>query len=417
MLAAVVLRFQNWNKKNGKAIYKERIVMRKIVWVKNIKHILTLFCAFILLSANAQDKNWSLSGYVSGMPSLIVQQDDTWWQGLVHNRLNFNWQVTEHLLFDAGMRNRFIAGSEAMISPESISADAGLMDLSWNWFDVETRHATSLLNTAFDRLNITFEKNKWKLQLGRQRINWGQTFVWNPNDIFNTYSFFDFDYPERTGCDAFRTTYYHNSTSSSEIAVSANHDNKVTAALLHRWNRRNVDYQFSAGVLTENDFVIGGALTSDVKGLNFRSEFSYFHPVKNLTDTSGIVAVSIGADYIFSNSLMLQTEILYNNVSKAFSDNGLMGLYSAPLSAKYLSICNWNVFAQASYPITPRLNGSLSSMYFVDIKSCYAGFSLDYSVIENLDFSFIAQYFSAFGNSKLGNMQVLLGFARLKYSF
>jgi len=162
---------------------------------------------------------------------------------------------------------------------------------------------------------------------------------------------------------------------------------------------------------------LGGALTSDVKGLNFRSELSYFHPIKSLADTSGIVAVSVGTDYVFSNSLMLQTEVLYNNVSKAFSDNGLMGLYSAPLSAKNLSICNWNVFAQASYPITPRLNGSLSSMYFVDVQSCYAGLSLDYSVIENLDFSFIAQFFSTLRNSKIGDMQVLLGFARLKFSF
>jgi len=286
--------------------------------------------------------------------------------------------------------------------------------LSWNW--VETDNYPSLLNTTFDRLNITFEKNKWKLQLGRQRINWGQTFVWNPNDLFNTYSFFDFDYPERPGCDAFRTTYYHSETSSSELAVSANHENKVTAALMHRWNSNHVDYQIIAGSLAETDLVLGGALTSDIKGLNFRGEFSYFHPIKNLTDTSGIVAVSTGADYIFSNSLMLQTEVLYNNVS---SNNGygLLAMYAAPLSAKNLSICKWNVFVNATYPITPRLNGSLSSMYFVDIKSCYAGFSLDYSIIENLDFSFFTQYFSTFGNSQPGNMQVLLGFARLKYSF
>jgi hypothetical protein len=340
----------------------------------------------------------STSGYVSGMPSLIVQQPggDISWQIPIHNRLNFGYQITDYLRVDAGMRNRFITV-------------------------VETGQDPSLrVNVSFDRLHATFEKNKWKLQAGRQRINWGQTLVWNPNDIFNTYSFFDFDYPERPGCDAFRATYYHSATASSELAASVNHDSKFTTALLHRWNRNNVDYQLIAGEYAETDLVFGGALTSDFSGLNFRSEISYFHPIKNLADTSGIVAASVGADYIFSNSLMLQTEILYNNAGKLVSGNGgngLMGLYSAPLSAKYLSICNWNVFVQASYPITPRLNGSLSSMYFIDIQSCYAGLSLDYSVVENLDFSFIAQYFSSFGNSKIGNMQVLLGFARLKYSF
>jgi hypothetical protein len=99
------------------------------------------------------------------------------------------------------------------------------------------------------------------------------------------------------------------------------------------------------------------------------------------------------------------------------SGGGLIEMYSAPLSAKYLSISDWNIFINASYPVTPRLSGSLSSMYFVDIQSCYAGLSMDYSVIENLDFSFIAQYFSTVGNSNIGNMQLLMAFARLKYSF
>jgi len=361
-----------------------------------------------------------LSGYVTGMPSLIVLKPDTetWSQILFHNRLNFDWQMSEHFRVDAGMRNRFMIGSEALINPESIGYDAGLVDLSWNWMVVETWRAASLLgNTSFDRLNVTYEKNNWKLQAGRQRINWGQTFVWNPNDIFNTYSFFDFDYPERPGCDAFRTTYYHNATSLSELAVSSR-DNRITAAMLHRWNRKNIDYQLIAGLFAETDIVVGGALTSDYKGLNYRSELSYFHPIscRDVACRVSTIAVSVGGDYIFSNSLMLQAEILYNNVSSG-NENGLFDIFGASPSAKKLSFSDWNIFASASYPITPRLNGSLSGMYFVDIKSCYAGLTLDFSVIENLDFSFIAQNFFTFGNSVIGNMQMLMGFARLKYSF
>jgi hypothetical protein len=144
--------------------------------------------------------------------------------------------------------------------------------------------------------------------------------------------------------------------------------------------------------------------------LNLRGEFSYFHPLKHVADLSGIVAASLGADYIFSNSLMLQTEALYNNSGKSSSVNGIMGMYAAPLSAKNLSVSEWNLFSQVSYPLTPRLNGSLSSICFIDIKSCYAGLSLDFSVIENLDLSFIAKYFFLKGH-------VLMGFGRLKYSF
>ena len=369
---------------------------------------LILGCLLFHSSLSAQQ----LSGYLTVMPSLIVlqPQDEAWWQTLAHNRLNFGWQMSPHLRMDAGVRNRFIAGSEMLIDPEGISHDQGLLDLSWNWASGKN----ALFNSAFDRLNVTYEKDKWKLQLGRQRINWGQTFVWNANDIFNTYSFFDFDYPERPGCDAFRATFYGSATSQTELAVSYRND-KATAAMMHRWNHNMVDYQLIAGLHAESDIVIGGALTSDFRGLNYRTEMSYFHPVKNAADTSGIVAVSVGADYFFGNSLMLQTEILYNSTGKSGDFMDMMG--AASLSAKRMSICEWNIFVNASYPITPRLNGSLSGMYFVDINLCYAGFTLDYSVIENLDFSVITQFFSTIGNSEIGKMQMLMGFARLKYSF
>ena len=387
--------------------------------MRHVKSIFVSICSLILISANAQEKKLSVSGYVSAMPSIIVQQQaetDIWWQGLVHNRLNFSGQIHKYFRVDVGMRNRFITGSEILLNPQGISYDAGWLDLSWNV--KESKYA--VLNTSFDRLHFTFEKDKWKLQLGRQRINWGQTFVWNANDIFNTYSFFDFDYPERSGCDAVRLTYYSNATSLLELAASINHNDEVTTAFLYRWNWKNIDFQIIAGEQSGKDLIIGGAVTSDVKGLNIRSEASYFHPVKNSIDTSGIVAVSLGLDYVFSNSLMLQAEALYNNVGKDVSNgSGLMALYAAPLSAKRLSICEWNVFAQVSYPFTPRLNGSLSGMYFIDMQSFYTGLSLDYSIITNLDFSFVAQYFylnnENFPNGT--NMHVFMGFARVKYSF
>ncbi|MCL2131514.1 MAG: hypothetical protein FWH36_03525 [Lentimicrobiaceae bacterium] len=373
-----------------------------------------VFCCLLFggLSLSAQE----FSGYVSGMPSVIVQQPegDVWWQTLVHNRLNFGKQINKFVRVDVGMRNRIITGSEVMLDPQSISSDAGWVRLSWNWR--EGKRAVG--NTSLDRLYLTFEKNKWKFQAGRQRINWGQTFVWNANDIFNTYSFFDFDYPERSGCDALRLTYYYSETASAEWAASINYEEKITAAYLHRWNWKTIDFQVLAGELSESDLVIGGAITGDIKGLNIRTEASYFHPVKNLADTSGIAAVSLGLDYIFSNSLMFQVGGLYSNVGKDATVGGLVGLYAAPISAKYLSICQWNLFTQISYPLTPRLNGSLSGMYFIDIKSCYGGISLDYSIIENLDLSFVAQYFYLNGGKAAPeNMHVLWGFARIKYSF
>ncbi len=385
--------------------------------MQRIFFIFILSLAIYSLAAQEKEKKFEISGYVSDMPSAIYQApgNDWMWENLLHNRLNAGWQANQHWRVDASMRNRLIVGN-IMDQPgyaESIGFDKGWVDMSWNLVDSKD----VLLNTTFDRLFVTFEKNKWNLKLGRQRINWGQTLVWNPNDIFNTYSYFDFDYVERPGCDAFRGTYYHNETSSTELAVSVDYSDKVTAAVLHHWNHKNFDYQVMGGVFTQSDIVVGGAWSGDFKGLNFRGEFSYFQPVKNFADTSGTVSASVGLDYLFKNSLMLQTEVLYNNVGNTFSTGGILSLYTAPLSAKYLSICDWNIFTQASYPVTPRLSASLSGMYFVEVKTCYAGLSIDYSILENLDFSFITQYFTTIGNSDLGDMTAWLGFARLKYSF
>jgi hypothetical protein len=184
---------------------------------------------------------------------------------------------------------------------------------------------------------------------------------------------------------------------------------------MHHWNMKNFDYQVIAGYYTQSDLVVGGAWSGDFKGLNFRGEFSLFQPLKNFTDTITTVAVSVGLDYVFANSLMLQTEILFNNVnSNAGSANLFGSLSSAPMSSKFLSICNWNIFAQASYPLMPRLNGSLSAMYFVDADAFYTGFSLVFSVIENLDLSVISQYFM---QAKPQTSHALLAFLRLKYSF
>jgi hypothetical protein len=367
-------------------------------------------------------QNVDLSGYVSDMPAVVFVSSprEAWWQNQAHNRLNIGWQAGNFRV-DASARTRFLAGSETMLDAGETASDKGWADLSWNLFAAETPGRTNaLLNVALDRLNLTYEKNKLSLRIGRQRINWGQNFVWNPNDIFNTYSFFDFDYPERPGCDAFRGTWYHSPTSATELAVSLNNGKEVTAAALHRFNWRDFDFQLIAGVMNTADAVLGGAWAGDIKGVSVRGEFSYFHPLEK--PGSGEVpqesfAISLGLDYSFENSLMLQAEALYNtvNLGGGLAGDGIMGLYAAPLSAKALSFSNWNVFAQASYPFSPRLSGAASCIIYPDREALYGGLSLTYSLTQNFDLSLFAQHF--YVALEPAPLACILGFVRLKYSF
>jgi hypothetical protein len=70
---------------------------------------------------------------------------------------------------------------------------------------------------AFDDRSayLDYTAGKWQFRVGRQRINWGVNLVWNPNDVFNSFSYFDFDYEERPGSDAVRVQYYTGTTSSA----------------------------------------------------------------------------------------------------------------------------------------------------------------------------------------------------------
>ncbi|HEY4786787.1 MAG TPA: hypothetical protein VIH57_12090, partial [Bacteroidales bacterium] len=167
-----------------------------------------------------QQKKFTVYGYISSLQNAMFDSIQGNWvtENIIHNRLNFKWYPVSSLSGALEMRNRLVFGESIKLDPNSASSydkDYGLMKLTTNIF-----HGGSyLLNTSVDRLWLAFEKNKWKITLGRQRINWSQTWVWNPNDIFNTYSFFDFDYAERPGSDAFRVQYYNSEVSVTELAL------------------------------------------------------------------------------------------------------------------------------------------------------------------------------------------------------
>lgn len=383
------------------------------------KYLLLLCVALAQCGLHAQDsRQVEITGYVNEMFSLFTENmDDSWyWQNIVHNRLTFSWQPGTSCRVDAGIRNRLFNGDFLDLPgyAKRMVWDNGFMDLTWNVVEEDK----AVLNLSCDRLNITFEKGKWCLKLGRQRVNWGQTFVWNPNDLFNSYSFFDFDYIERPGCDALRATYYHNETSFSEVVVSLDHTERVTAAFLHHGNFKNFDFQVMAGIQAEDDFVAGGAITGDIRGINLRGEFTYRNSLEHFNKTKGIFEGALGIDYLFSNNLMLQGEVMYNNKQSIFSPENLIAFMQNPTSANVMTAMNdWNAVVMAFYPPTDRLSLSLSGMYMAGLETCFGGLIVDYSLGNNLDISLISQYFAQVGNTIPIDLKAWFGFMRLKFSF
>lgn len=382
-----------------------------------MKRILFIFLSavFTFLPAFSQEsKPFTINGYLSTMQSAMFDslKGDFTNDNLIHNRLNLKWYSGKHASFAIELRNRVFTGDMVKAGAgyaDLIGKGQGLMDLSWNIMSEKS----FLINTTVDRFWVDLNYEKFEARIGRQRINWGQTFVWNPNDIFNAYSFFDFDYIERPGSDAVRLQYYPQSSTVLEFAVKADEDKDITAAALYRFTKWGYDIQFLAGYVNGEDYVAGAGWSGAMGSISFRGEASWFHPAKHFSDSAGRGLFTIGFDKVFSNNSMAQVQVMYCN--DPLQIDGFNSFYSGNLSSKDLAFSRFSAFGQFSVQPTPLVALSLSAMWFPDLKGFFAGPSVDYSLAENVGFSLIWQHFrSVMAGNKT---RINLGFLRLKYSF
>lgn len=375
--------------------------------------IISLLSVFPLFSQEKQ-KVITLNGYLTTMQSAMFDSlsGPIVYDNLIHNRLNFKGYINSHMTFAAEFRNRLFTGDMVRTNSsysEMIGEDQGFADMSWN---IVSKNSF-LLNTTIDRLWFDVNAGKAQLRVGRQRINWGQTLVWNPNDVFNAYSFFDFDYSERPGSDAVRFQYFPTYSSAVELAVKVNYDNAITAAGLYRFNKWGYDIQFLAGWVNSEDIVLGAGWSGSIGSISFRGEGSWFEPAEEFPITEGTLLLTAGVDKIFKNNSMAQVQVMYCNNPLSLTD--FNSFYTGNLSSKDLAFSRFSAFGQFTWAATPLLNTSISAMWFPDLKGYFAGPSLDLSLAENVDFSLIWQHFTSIMDGT--KTRINLGFLRIKYSF
>ena len=385
--------------------------------MKKLFVVILLLLTFGLQAQDGKIKNWSLNGYLKYMQTISFQKVNENWltDNTIHNRLIFNWYITKNLTFNTQMRNRIFFGETVSNFPqykELVDNDNGFVDMSWNIFETKS----VFMNSAFDRLYLDYNINKFEITVGRQRINWGQSFIWNPNDLFNTYSFFDFDYEEKPGSDAVRLQFYPSFSSRIDVAVKIDSANNVTTALLYGFNKWSYDIQFLGGYYNNSDVVVGAGFSGTLFKGGLFGEVSWFHPVRHFGDTSGTFVASLGYSYTFSNSLMLQVEGLYNGYGVKSGDFNFREFYFMQLSAQNLSLTKFSLFFQGSYPVMPLLNVNFSMIYNPNDNSWYLGPSLAYSLMENFEISGYAQYFTSSTPAAQGGRGTFI-YWRLKWSF
>ena len=387
--------------------------------LKKLKFVIILYLSVLLIGqASAQSGNdISFKGFLEYNNTTWAPPDRQSWMEIsgIYNRLDFNWFPNSHLNFQVGMRNNFNFGSlMAKYSPlytNYLTEDDGFMDLTFNL----AHDSSYVFYSNFDRLNLKLNYNKLEIVIGRQRINWGINTVWNPNDIFNTYNYFDFDYVERPGSDAILAQYYTGALSSLQIAAKLDKKHQLTAAAMYKFNLENYDVQFLGGVMNK-DFMAGFGWAGQIKGAGFTGEASYFRNLKAFSDTMGQWVISISGNYTLKSGLFLNTSVIYNSTGATGPAGFNNFLQLANLSPKTLTLSRLNWFAEASYPVTPLIKADVSSIMNPYDNSVFLGPSLDFSLTENLELFVMGQVFLGKQATEYGNYGQMY-YMRLKWSF
>lgn len=408
------LPFSLWNIITRNDLLRVREGKINVKAIKGIFVIIIFFSIQTFTFSQEKIRAVSINGYLTTMQSAMFDSISGPFlnENLLHNRLNIKGYLNDNITLAAELRNRLFTGDLVRLGSyysSLIGADDGMIDMSWNVVEKQSL----LFNTTVDRLWLDLRFDKFQATIGRQRINWGQALVWNPNDIFNAYSFFDFDYVERPGSDAIRLQYFPTSSSVAEFAIKTDSENDVTAAGLFRFNKWGYDFQFLAGFVNGRDIVIGTGWSGAVGDVSFRGEASWFDHYEDFPGNESAVLITTGFDKILEDNSMAQVQFMYCNKPLELID--FNSFYSGDLSSRDLAFSKFSAFGQYVWAVNPLLNLTVSVMWFPDLEGYFAGPSLDYSLAENLDFSLIWQHFNAIMNGEKTRMN--LGFLRLKYSF
>ncbi len=382
--------------------------------MKRLCFIYVLFFLSFSLVAQEKEQKIFLSGYIKNLNefSFIDQLEQLQWTTFLHNRLNFKYTPSEDFTVRLEFRNRLFYGDNVknLIGfSEFISQDNGIIDLSWNAID----DGNVFFNTTIDRALINYTKGDWDITLGRQRVNWGMNLIWNPNDIFNTYNFLDFDYEERPGSDAIRIQYYIGDFSKIEVAAKkgrGSHDKIV--ATMYKFNKASYDIQLITGIY-KKDWMLGVGWAGNLKEAGFKGEVSYFIPYENYYNSENVLSASVSVDYGFKKGLYINSSVLYNS-SADNASGSIGGLLYNNLSAKNLMPYEYSGFLQLAKEINPIFKGTLSTIYSPTNHSVIVIPSLDYSIATNWELNFTSQSFFEFEDYQtLGNNL----FVRLRWSF
>jgi hypothetical protein len=395
--------------------------------MSRLRHIIESVFVIVLFmtSASAQQdeakpRRVALNGYLKFLQTVQFEKVNENWStdNTFHNRLNFKWYASPSLTFTAELRTRLFYGETIRNFPgysDLIDSQTGYVaDLS----AIISQGTSYFIHSALDRVHVDWSRDKWQIRVGRQRINWGQNFVWNPNDVFNAYSFFDFDYEERPGSDAVLVRYHTGATSSIEFATAfATHFDQYKIAAMYRWNRAKYDYQVLTGKVG-TDYALGIGWSGQIGAAGFKGEITWLEPFDEFMSGETALVAALSGDYTFDNSFFVHSELIYNSFAQGGQalQGGGFNFLADSRSPKTLTFTELSWFNEASFQISTLLKAGVYSIYNPTESSVFIGPNAELSISDNVYLLFMGQFFVGPRTTVYGNLGYF-NYLRLKWSF
>jgi hypothetical protein len=310
---------------------------------------------------------------------------------LFHNRSELEARFSNSISLQIHNRNLMYTGNFLLqpdFGKQLEAAATDYADLTLRPIDRGGVKMTNSLDRAF--LEGIHGNLEWRI--GRQRINWGLHSIWNPNDIFNAYSFVDFDYEERPGADAVLIRYYTGLSSCLQLAYSPDDQwERSTVGILYQFNAATYDLQ----LLTAYDreyWVSGFAAAGNLGDQAVKVESSLFFP-----EFDGKTEFSLAASYegsLQNTGVFYTISYLYDGKNTESGSFQELLQNANQLTARELYPFEHNIMIQALKQFNARFTANVSAVFSRDkARSIYLAPFVSYSLAQNWDLDVFGQVF------------------------